>query len=626
MSISEADHPDPEPNGRDEKHIRGASDSASRINDALSILLSAFGINKHRRALIQAIDGVSGGRLTRFSSFLISIARRLDTPPSEKQVQRDIKYLLDEQRALGLEISCEKSKKRVCIEGHVLSYWSARGEGIPGEFQLNIKSHALEVYKRAKCAPDYRKHKSRTIEQVAAEYASELLYKANNPERAELVHLVFDKPQKGGKEKPALQEADIEMKEIERAGEYSLACAHMRAAHTTKAELIAGKLVENATWEIRSHVETQIEGFLSVGVQRFSLRIIDIWGKSHEDKRAVQSWKDLTPERMVELAPLVVQRCRDMVEKQGKGWNAILTPYPSAGIQLLQADDIDEYAVEEYSDLTFQVYRTSDGDGQGNYQAWIAVQSEDRTLAHRFKRAIGSDMGASLSVRVAGSYNAKPWRQRADGSYPIVTLYDDNLGLTVQEADLRCLKLNVEIEKDQKQNLHNTAIKKTIPLPEYSYFLKRAELRKDGSGDDISRVDYNYVRCIADRGFPMAIALRELAKNSNIERPNKEEYFSRTVRAAYEELQQTRFKQPVIADSSSPDRELILAEQRLERMRAERRMEELAQEKERHIDRMPGGMHCNKCKAPISVGQSICERCEAEEMAMDSAIRSQRKA
>jgi hypothetical protein len=597
-----------------EKHLKGASDSCSRINDATCVLLATFGISKARYAIIEALDGVSGGRLGRFTCFLDPIARRFQwDSTSTKEVQREINALLKEQRSAGLEISNKGGRGRqVEIEGHIISYTSAKCKRTPGEFQLNIKRHALLVYEEARHTPGYRNHKSGTIEEVAHRRGKELLSNARGvqEEILESVHQVFDKSQGGTGERIHSSSLGELLEEDSLSGD---ARVYAPTAQT-KNELIGGKVVNSAKPEIISAVAVQIEGLVSVGVARFSLRIVDIFGKARNQRRAVQGWNDLTPERMLELAPLAVQRCWDMVEQKNTRWNLILTPTLAEGVQLLQADDIDEELLDRLGEFAFQKYRTSDGDGDGNFQALIAVRSRDNTLPYRFKKTIGSDMGASLSVRVAGSYNAKPWRQRADGSYSVFTLIDDTPGLIVDEQQLINAGFISELIKKRELEEPASDTRHKKPLPDYSYFLERAEPRKDGSGKDISRIDFNVVRCIAERGYSFVTALRFLEKNSVIERQNKDAYFTRTVQAAFEDV-----NRPVMSESGKSFGEEYIDEiaptiEPLENASSLHQVPVYApglkSEPRHNVPSISSQTaNCDHCNAKISIGDPFCGEC-----------------
>lgn len=375
-------------------------------------------------------------------------------------------------------------------------------------------------------------------------YAAAVLAERQHQKGAETVHQVYDKTQRGvlsdlsadipvhpnrsegspsGEKTPATQ-SDGKRPDLRTRGNLK----------GTDKQTIAGVHVSSALPEIRSHVEAQIEGFASVDVERFSLRILEMYGEGKRQKRLIQEWQNLLPEEAIEFVPLVVQRCRDVVEREDRMWNAIMTPYARDGIQLLQADDIDEGMTERLDRFAFQRYHSSHSNGRSNYQVWIAVESPDPNLSYRFKRAVGSDMGATRSIRVAGSYNAKPQRKRPDGSFPVFTLDDDELGLIANLEELDEAGFILAPEQESLADLDVGSTKTTKPLPDYSYFLKRAKPRKDGSGDDISRVDYIYVKTLADRGFSFADAMKLLEDNSIIERGSyRGKYIKRTVMAAF---------------------------------------------------------------------------------------------
>jgi hypothetical protein len=534
-----------------EKHISGASDISTRITDAISTILATCGISYRRQAIINAIHAVSGGRLDWFLCSFDSLAKRLRkqvhfsgiTLPNQaafiKTVQREMCRLLDEQKKAGLETSSHVIKRRKRVEGYILSYHSAPKEGVVGEFRLDIKRHALRAYEKARGTPNYRRNKAAAVEKAAHEIGLQLLQsgKFTTKNAPKSVHLVSDKTQGGAGEqelspvairqeqkKALLFHFPDSIKQDERDASRGLMKQPL---------IIGGKAMSYACPEILSHVAIQMEGLCAAGVDRFTLRIVHIWGKERDEQRVVNVWNDLSPEEALQIAPLAVQRCRDMVEQKNSAWNAIITPYAMEGIQILQADDINCVMLDRFNGHAFQQYRTSDGDGNGNYQALVAVRSDDPTLFYRFKQSIRSDMGASRSIRVAGGYNAKPWRLRSNGVFPIFTLIDDEPGLIIEPETLVEAGLLIRARQLKVSAAANNQADSANILPSYEYFVERGELRADGSGTDISRVDFNYVKCMVDRGFSFNTIIQELSRHSLIKRANKLAYFERTVTAAF---------------------------------------------------------------------------------------------
>lgn len=611
---------------KEQRHLRAVSDASSRLNDALCILLADWEVPNEHHAILNALDGLSGGRLETFPSYHHIIGRRLQyTQPynpslpekntgPKKAAQRAIKGLLDAQRKAGLQTFYKKHPcGRIEVQGHILSYWSAKAKGKPGKFRMNIKEYELQIYTQAKSNPNYRKHKSKAVEEVAHRVAAHVkrqsIHESPEPEiknhrssseiaarsraairqikrviedwfeqgktlediqsyifdditqpilsytaslaamrqrqkDAQLVHHVYDKTQP-----PILVDRSVHQNHSEESysGKASATAKDNRTYQErgiqnysieVSDQLLSDARLASVSPEIRSTVEVQVEGFISVGVWAFSLKIIEILGRNKHENKCLRHWKKLSRDEALEHIPLVVQLCRNAVEKRNEMWNAIITPYPREGIQLLQADDLDEEIAERLEEFAFQKYRSSDGNGNGNFQVWIAVESCDPTLFYRFKKATGSDMGASRSIRVAGSYNASHWRQRPNGSFPIFTIDDDEPGLLADVTELERAGFVLHKLKASDEPSNPSHPKK--PLPDYNYFLNRAHLRKNGTSDDISRVDYTYVKTMADRGYSFDMAIEQLTANSIINRgKHRAEYIKRTVKAAFRDAGRT---------------------------------------------------------------------------------------
>jgi hypothetical protein len=115
--------------------------------------------------------------------------------------------------------------------------------------------------------------------------------------------------------------------------------------------------------------------------------------------------------------------------------NIIIRPHqPPADVLLIQLDDLAPAQLERVRPAAFLVLQTS----PGNFQAWVAVEGDDRDFARRLKKGTGADLSASGSVRLAGSWNVK---RRFAPNFPTVTIEEAHPGRKVTKAQLESMGL-----------------------------------------------------------------------------------------------------------------------------------------------------------------------------------------
>jgi hypothetical protein len=245
--------------------------------------------------------------------------------------------------------------------------------------------------------------------------------------------------------------------------------------------------------------------------------------------------------------------CLDQAERNV--WNVILRPYTdklSPRACLVQLDDLGEEQLQRVAEFAFLIIETS----LGNYQAWLAVDA-DESIKRRLKRGVGADCGASESVRVAGSLNAKPTRRQPDGSYPRVKLIHCELGLIVEPTQLERAGLLAESLPDASSascsqtrasaSCAQERIAKLVPrlsvqnrrilqFPNYQRCLNEAPPAQSHSGPDRSAADFAFSFISGDWGHSKEETIQELLRVSEKAKERGREYAERTVENAYEAL------------------------------------------------------------------------------------------
>jgi hypothetical protein len=165
----------------------------------------------------------------------------------------------------------------------------------------------------------------------------------------------------------------------------------------------------------------------------------------------------------------------------------IVDPRPSLGGRLIQVDEASNENREFLAPLAAYSIETSDD----NNQVLIVLaegtsdkecdETEDRLFS--VLKPLGCNKGSSGASRWPGSYNFKPKRRRADGSYPLVRLHTHNIGRTVTQEELKDLGLQPEPEKPKRKDLSRRLTKLPREFVSYDYSLASV---------DRSRADWKF--------------------------------------------------------------------------------------------------------------------------------------
>jgi hypothetical protein len=171
----------------------------------------------------------------------------------------------------------------------------------------------------------------------------------------------------------------------------------------------------------------------------------------------------------------------------------------------IQLDDLTEAKLDQVRPVTFLTVQTS----PGNNRAWIAVPSfatdQDRKdFISRVKNQLTSDVSASGSVRLAGTFNFKP---KYIGNFPRVAIIDAAPGRMTTPEALESLGLVAPPKPHQapavvpfKPSRKHSRLGNEPEWPDYERCLRQAPRASDG-GPDRSRADFFWCMRAAQRGF-----------------------------------------------------------------------------------------------------------------------------
>jgi hypothetical protein len=259
-----------------------------------------------------------------------------------------------------------------------------------------------------------------------------------------------------------------------------------------------------------------LDGFASVGARLFDLTLTDI-----------QSNK-LLFRRSVPLSQLLLELPDLLTETARREQNFILRPRGTA-VQFLQLDDLDTVRLQRVTPAAFLAIETS----PENFQAWVAIPagSADGKFARQLRKGTGADLTASGATRVAGSRNFKA---KYAPEFPMVRMVHRADGLTVTPAQLDSLTLVAAPERYQAPARVSTGRRTTgaKAWPSYDYCLSRAEAKNDGSGPDISRVDFTWCLTALDWGWGTEATAAQLLELSDKAKADGSAYAELTVQRA----------------------------------------------------------------------------------------------
>ena len=201
---------------------------------------------------------------------------------------------------------------------------------------------------------------------------------------------------------------------------------------------------------------------------------------------------------------------------------------------LIQLDDLDSTKAERIMPHAFMVIRTSAGkDGNGNYQAWIAVRDAPaeknaaRDFARRLRKGSGADATASGSTRIAGSVNFKT---KYAPAFPRVEITQTDLGNVTTCGALE--RAGFVAQREEPRPPRPAYMRPMTPSgrpsrkkwPSYASCVQHAPMTHGEDRPDVSRADFTWCRTAIEWGWSVQDTARRLMELSSKARENGERY------------------------------------------------------------------------------------------------------
>jgi hypothetical protein len=237
-----------------------------------------------------------------------------------------------------------------------------------------------------------------------------------------------------------------------------------------------------------------VDTFTSVGARQFVVTKLDVeqslkWGKSY----SALELRNLLP-AMVRTASERHKHVLPSGQDIAAGENLIIRP-SGPDVIFVQLDDLAADQLEHLRPAACLMINTS----PGNYQAWIAVSGVDKAdskdFVRRVRKAVGdADMSASGSCRIAGVEN---YKIKYAPDYPLVTITHAAPGRIMTPERLQGMGLLAEPEPVKAYSLRVSA--SIGSWPDYARCVQGAPPNHSKTGPDISKADYFFALCAAQR-------------------------------------------------------------------------------------------------------------------------------
>ena len=254
-----------------------------------------------------------------------------------------------------------------------------------------------------------------------------------------------------------------------------------------------------------------LETFGSVGVNSFALTMTNREGEKTHFRRSLS---------LDAIRRTIGSQLSDAEERQQ---NLILRPHSSP--VLLQLDDIDQAGIERLRPVAFLALETS----PNNYQAWLALPTEDDDLARRIRKAAGADPSASGATRIAGSRN---YKDKYAPDFPTVHVAYSAPGRTTTKEQLETLHLIASPEPLRLAPVRVSNARRRAAWPSYQRCIEGAPPTHGNTGPDVSRADFTWCLIALDWGWSVEATADRLMAESRKARQNGPRYALRTAERA----------------------------------------------------------------------------------------------
>jgi hypothetical protein len=248
------------------------------------------------------------------------------------------------------------------------------------------------------------------------------------------------------------------------------------------------------------------------------------------DRRGINTQEAVeTNEKRISIQRLRSLLKAKMAECEKRKWSFIVDPR-SVGEHFVQVDDGDLEALDLLAPIALYTIETSDGNGQAAIvlPSDLTTQQYDEIKDRLFiaLKPMGCNKGSSGASRWPGSFNFKPKRQRADGSYPSVKLRSYNPGRVVTPEELQSLGLLPERPKPRPVH-HSANTRIPTDWPEYDAAL---------ASTDRSQADWKFTCAAKALGWTPAhvsAKLLEFSDKAQQRARRSNRYVDRTVEKAF---------------------------------------------------------------------------------------------
>ena len=290
-----------------------------------------------------------------------------------------------------------------------------------------------------------------------------------------------------------------------------------------------------------------LDAFASVGVTVFDLTFTNI----KEDARGRQEVRGHEENQSFAVVRQSMPRLMANASRQQN--NIIVRPHNPPGVLIVQLDDLDISKTDRVTPHAFMVIRTSAGnDGNGNYQAWIAVNDAPaekeaaKDFARRLRKGAGADKTASGATRIAGSLNFK---LKYAPAFPRIEITHMNPGKLTACAALDLAGV-VALREEPRSPLPAY----TRPLtpsgrpsrkkwPSYAFCVQHAPMTHGEDRPDISRADFTWCRTAIEWGWGIEDTARQLMSLSDKARENGERYAMLTATNAAKSVERQPYRE-----------------------------------------------------------------------------------
>lgn len=262
-----------------------------------------------------------------------------------------------------------------------------------------------------------------------------------------------------------------------------------------------------------------VDYLASIGVRDFAVLFLD----DNAPKR------DALRKRLELDVNTLKQSFFGLLAEASRARESFVVDMRAGGPRIVQVDDCNELILDRFAPFSVLRIQTSEGNGQAILALPSGLSDEEyETIKRRLFATLkgsGANRGASGAARWPGSFNFKPNRLRADGSYPMVQLLGGLFGRTVTSQELERGGLLAPSEASEPLRLlpGRRSSPENLSWPQYDGELSAA---------DRSRADFKFCTAAAELGWSLPEIEKKLSELSPKARERSPNYAATTARKA----------------------------------------------------------------------------------------------